>query len=742
MKGRLLLIIIVCISILLIAADRGSASDMKGKTYTNSVGMKFVRIEAGTFQMGLENDDLPEEAGINYFPGYYKMAKLPPAAGWKGYRQGLVGHLSSDGRTFQFLKTAKMAFDWSEVERKNNTWETMWRGYIKSPVTGTVKFEAEYDHGIRLTIGGEVVFDGWKGKQVRSGTINLVKDEMIPFVLEYLRKNEPYLRLYWTLPGGSREIIPAEALWHNAVDHNLSLIEVVWAPEKSRRDPNPKILSDIFNEKPQHEVTVTQPFYISDTEVTIDQFRRFRAEYPGYDKFAPYASGVSWDDAVAFCEWLSKKEGRNYRLPTEAEWEYVCRAGTNTGYSSGDFRPESGTANPWGVKNMHTNVAEWCSDWHSIYTEQSQVDPVGPEHGWFRIVRGGGLDYTQLDQPYYSRSSNRAAAPPNFGPPPLEYMAKQLEGQNIGIAEALNSWFKTSGVIPGRHGIGFRVVQGKLPGTSPTSHQLLFWQQCVKQTSNCIKKGPASDKPYYRTRLPYPDFGRRSLVDAAWEIGIERGYGGEHHNSALQALPNGDMLAGYYNTMLGGERDACVSIMTMRLRHGSNDWDMPSSWPDMVDADDEAPIFWNDNGKIWLFWGSPRQEAGYPFQFTTSTDNGATWGPIQFPLFDSKIGYFSSQPTTSAFRDSKGTVYVAVDGSNPSVSTLLFASKDDGRTWYDTGGRTYGRHSCFTILDNDVILGYAGKQADIDGFEPQFISRDGGRSYEMSASPLAALGGG
>jgi hypothetical protein len=194
--------------------------------------------------------------------------------------------------------------------------------------------------------------------------------------------------------------------------------------------------------------------------------------------------------------------------------------------------------------------------------------------------------------------------------------------------------------------------------------------------------------------------------------------------------------------MLGGERDACVSIMTMRLRHGSNDWDMPSSWPDMVDADDEAPIFWNDNGKIWLFWGSPRQEAGYPFQFTTSTDNGATWGPIQFPLFDSKIGYFSSQPTTSAFRDSKGTVYVAVDGSRPSVSSELFASKDDGRTWYDTGGRTYGRHSCFTILDNDVILGYAGKQADIDGFEPQFISRDGGKTYEMSASPLPALGGG
>ncbi|MHC4639434.1 MAG: SUMF1/EgtB/PvdO family nonheme iron enzyme, partial [Planctomycetota bacterium] len=524
-KGEDMKRIIVCAVVVLALTVMVHSAVSAERELTNSIGMKLIRIEPGSFEMGLKNKDLPEGAGVTYFPGYYKMAKLPPAAGWKGYRPELIGLTSPNGSSFQFLKTAQMVFDWSKVERRNDTWTTRWRGYIKSPVTGAVKFEAEYDHGIQLTIGGEVVFDGKKNKQARSGTINLVKDEMVPFALEYFRKNEPYLRLYWTLPGSSRKIIPAEALWHNAVDHNLSLIELIWAPEKSRVNPNPKIGSDIFNEKPRHKVTVTQPFYISDTEVTIDQFRRFRAEYPGYDKFAPYASGVSWDDAVAFCEWLSKKEGKPYRLPTEAEWEYVCRAGTNTGYSSGDFRPESGTANPWDVKNMHTNVAEWCLDWHGIYPEERQVDPVGPEHGWFKIVRGGCLDYTKLDQPFYSRSSNRAAAPPNFGPPPLEYMAKQLEGQNMGIAEALNSRFKTSGVIPGRHGIGFRVVQGKLPGTSPAPTQLPFWQQCVKQTNYGVKKkSPAPDKPYYRTRLPYPDFGRRSLVNVAWEIGIERGY--------------------------------------------------------------------------------------------------------------------------------------------------------------------------------------------------------------------------
>jgi formylglycine-generating enzyme required for sulfatase activity len=712
--------------------------------YINSIGMKFVRIGPGSFMMGLKNKALPEGAGVSYFPGRYKGGKLGPAAGWKGYRPGLIAVIYNSGLAGPEYtkKTAQIDFDWSNAKRKENTWSARWRGFIKSPVTATVKFEAEYDHGIRLIIDGQIVFDGWKDKQVRSGTVSLTKDEMTPFVLEYLRKNEKYLRLYWTLPSHDREIVPADALSHSANNHNVSLMEVSWIPERSRKNPNPKVGSDIFNERPRRNVTITRPFYICDTEVTIDQFRKFSPEYPGYDKFAPYASGIDWYDAVAFCKWLSKKEGRPYRLPTEAEWEYVCRAGTDTAFSSGDFRPEPLTPNPWGAKNMHTNVAEWCLDWHGIYPEEPQTDPIGPDHGWFKIVRGGSLDYTQLGQPFYCRSSNRAAAPPTFGPPPPEYVAKQLDGQNMGMAEALNSWFKTSGVIPGRHAIGFRVVQGPMPDTSPTPTQLPLWQQCVKQTKHGVKEGPDPSKPYYRTRLPYPDFGRTSLVDVAWEIGIERGYGGGHHNSALHALPNGDLLAGYYNTMLGGERDACVSIMTMRLRHGTNDWDMPSSWPDMVDADDEAPIFWNDNGKIWLFWGCPRMEAGYPFQYTTSTDNGATWAPVQFPLFDSKIGFFSAQPTTSAFRDSKGTIYVAVDGSRPSVSSELFASKDDGRTWYDTGGRTYGRHSCFTILDNDVILGYAGKQAQLGGFEPQFISRDGGKTYDMSPSPLPALGGG
>ncbi|MHC4620164.1 MAG: formylglycine-generating enzyme family protein, partial [Planctomycetota bacterium] len=112
----------------------------------------------------------------------------------------------------------------------------------------------------------------------------------------------------------------------------------------------------------------------------------------GTAEHLPYAAGVSWYEAVAFCEWLSKKEGRPYRLPTEAEWEYACRAGSTSLYSSGDRPPRAGRANAWGLKNMHTSVREWCLDWHGEYPAAEQVDPVGPEYGMARVVRGGLLD--------------------------------------------------------------------------------------------------------------------------------------------------------------------------------------------------------------------------------------------------------------------------------------------------------------------------------------------------------------
>ena len=114
-----------------------------------------------------------------------------------------------------------------------------------------------------------------------------------------------------------------------------------------------------YDESPVHQVPITYPFRMSVAEVTAEQFRRFRPAYPGNPHYAPYASGVSWHDAVASCQWLSRREGRTYRLPAEAEREYAARAGTRTPFSSGAAPPPPEAPNPWGLKNMHTGAAEW-----------------------------------------------------------------------------------------------------------------------------------------------------------------------------------------------------------------------------------------------------------------------------------------------------------------------------------------------------------------------------------------------
>ncbi len=175
------------------------------------------------------------------------------------------------------------------------------------------------------------------------------------------------------------------------------------------------------------EVEITRPFYIGVYEVTNDAFRQFadEAKYktdaenedkmnwrkPGYklEDDVPVVC-VSWHDANAFCDWLSKKEDRKYTLPTEAEWEYACRAGTTTLYYFSDFdtvlrahawihgggeyahRVGYKLPNNWGLYDMHGNVSEWCQDWFADYRPGPSKDPVGPKSGTEKSHRGGSWE--------------------------------------------------------------------------------------------------------------------------------------------------------------------------------------------------------------------------------------------------------------------------------------------------------------------------------------------------------------
>ena len=158
---------------------------------------------------------------------------------------------------------------------------------------------------------------------------------------------------------------------------------------------------------------------------------------------------VSWNDAVAFCKWLSRKEGKTYRLPTEAEWEYACRAGTTTRYYSGDdpetlakvgnvadatakakfpdwkytikandgyvFTAPVGKFKPnaFGLYDMHGNAWQWCADWYGAdyYATSPADDPTGPDSGDVRVLRGGSW----FDGPSVTRSAIRLGVIPGYG---------------------------------------------------------------------------------------------------------------------------------------------------------------------------------------------------------------------------------------------------------------------------------------------------------------------------------------
>ena len=169
----------------------------------------------------------------------------------------------------------------------------------------------------------------------------------------------------------------------------------------------------------QHEVTLTKPFYMGKYEVTQEQWQVIMGSNPSEKKGVKWPVGnVSWNDCQDFIRKLNAKTNGGYRLPTEAEWEYACRAGTNTAYSFGDsltlgdanYGPGGKSVavgsykpNGFGLYDMHGYVWEWCEDWYSSYPTQAVIDPMGPATGTYRALRGGGFNNNKLS----ARSSGR-----------------------------------------------------------------------------------------------------------------------------------------------------------------------------------------------------------------------------------------------------------------------------------------------------------------------------------------------
>ena len=182
-----------------------------------------------------------------------------------------------------------------------------------------------------------------------------------------------------------------------------------------------------------HEVALSNSYYIGVYEVTQEQYENVTGKNPSKFKAARNpVETVSWEDAVLFCKTLSdlpkEKAGeRTYRLPTEAEWEYACRATSTTDYSFGDdveslaeyawFKETSGgkthevgekKPNRWGLHDMFGNVFEWCEDWYANYSAVAETDPQGPVVGQKRVIRGG----SNIHDSAACRSSSRGICDP------------------------------------------------------------------------------------------------------------------------------------------------------------------------------------------------------------------------------------------------------------------------------------------------------------------------------------------
>ncbi len=485
-----------------------------------------------------------------------------------------------------------------------------------------------------------------------------------------------------------------------------------------------------WDEKPAHRVKITQPFHLGTTEVTQVQFRQFRPSHAGGRGADDDAvTAVSWNDAVAFCAWLSAKEKKTYRLPTEAEWEYACRAGTTTLFHTGDalpagfhswpsdiglrdrffpdeklppeYQPKSAKlsirvgqtiANAWGLHDMHGNVAEWCADWYGPYEAGEQVDPLGRVDGDFRVIRGGSHSM----QTRLLRSANRMAW----------------------LQDSLNE--KT----------GFRVVLGEWPkGIRLPLAAAPVNAQNVSQAA--VKIEPAPGAPFFDGPKPFVKIPANSSGPL---------YSWHNHSPAIAECPNGDLLAVWYSCV--DEAGTELNNVASRLRRGATEWEPASPFWDGADINDHGPKLWWDGEKTLFHFARGSTED----IVRTSTDNGVTWTKARSFQPTSEIG-------NAIVRTRDGTILMTQDATTVSLTL----SRDGGKTWESplipdkklahrngSAARHAGIHAPIVeLMDGRLMtigrLNFEPEQAVFDFMTPASFSADGGKTWTHEKTEFPAI---
>lgn len=492
-----------------------------------------------------------------------------------------------------------------------------------------------------------------------------------------------------------------------------------------------------YDEQPIHKVNITHPFKMSMTEITNAQFEAFRPEHKALrgknglsledDEAVVY---VSYADAVAFCEWLSRKEGKHYRLPVEAEWEYACRAGTYYLYNTGDGLPEAyrknqQTArdlkpvslkvgqtppNAFGLCDMHGNVEEWCLDWYGPYLPGEQNDPAGRTTGDFRVTRGGS--HNTPDK--YLRSGNRMAMIP-----------EDKHAQT-----------------------GFRIVESAFipvatvaPALPPAN------QQEVNQTNYTWKvvKDPVFKAPVPYVLQPESDSGNPFFS--------------HNHQPAITWCDNGDLLAIWFSA--DEENGRGMVVLASRLRAGTEQWNRSSLFFKVPDRNMTGSALLNDRqGTLYHLNGV---EASGDWQnlmmvMRTSRDNGQTWSAPQIIAPEHAKRH---QVIAGTIRTREGWLIQPCDaGPGSHDGAAIHISKDGGKTWQDpwdgkplpefkernTGSTIAGIHAGVVQLKDGSLMALARGNSILNQEGklrmPMSISKDMGKTWTYYASEFPPIDGG
>ena len=491
-----------------------------------------------------------------------------------------------------------------------------------------------------------------------------------------------------------------------------------------------------WDERPVHQVTISKPFLMGATEVTNAQYELFdpshrekRGEKRGLseedDDAVVY---VSWHEAMAFCEWLSGKEAKPCRLPTEAEWEYACRAATATPYHTGESLPEAyhreqkhaasptrvslvvgaTPPNAWGLHDMHGNVEEWCLDWYGPYEGGLRTDPTGRADGDFRVTRGGSHN-TEV---FFLRSANRMSTLPED-----------------------KHWL-----------IGFRVVQAEAPDTAPLPKVLPQpWAVGVDQSRHDWPERPNPDEAYFSGPRVYVKIPPKSNGPM---------YSHHNHCPGLTACPNGDLFAIWYSTRNEPGRE--LAIVASRLRRGSNEWEPAVPFWDAADRNDHASaLLWDGEDTLYHFngLGTDATWDKLVLIMRTSTDNGTTWSKAR--IINDTHGR-RNMPIAGVFQTRAGAIVLPCDAvTGGDGGTVVHVSHDAGATWEEmshgaarptfedgtTGQRIAGIHAGVIELADGRIMAL-GRGDTIGGHMPKSVSSDGGKTWTYSASAFPPISGG